>query len=74
MNLRERIGINLQNLRRERGLSQERLALLAELDRGYVGKIENARYSVSADTIEQLAKALEIDPVELLKAHTEVRR
>lgn len=71
MNLRERIGKNIQIQRRRRGLSQERLALLAELDRGYVGKIENARYSVSADTIEQLATALEIDPVELLKPQKE---
>jgi transcriptional regulator with XRE-family HTH domain len=65
MNLRERVGLNLQHLRRSRDLSQEKLALLANIDRGYVGKIENAQYSVSVDTMEQLALALEVDPIEL---------
>ena len=63
MDLREQVGLNLQHLRRMRGLSQEKLALMAEIDRGYVGKIENARYSVSVDMIEQLALALEVQPI-----------
>ncbi|MGJ8606209.1 MAG: helix-turn-helix domain-containing protein [Marivita sp.] len=67
MKLRERVGLNLQSLRRSRDLSQEKLALLAEIDRGYVGKIENAHYSVSVDMIEQLADALEVDPIEFFQ-------
>jgi transcriptional regulator with XRE-family HTH domain len=67
MNLRERVGLNLQRLRRDRDLSQEKLALLADVDRGYVGKIENAHYSVSVDMIEQLADALEVDPIEFFQ-------
>jgi transcriptional regulator with XRE-family HTH domain len=67
MNLRERVGLNLQRLRRNRDLSQEKLALLADVDRGYVGKIENAHYSVSVDMIEQLADALEVDPIEFFQ-------
>jgi len=70
MNLRERVGLNLQNLRRSRDLSQEKLALMADIDRGYVGKIENAHYSVSVDTLEQLARALEIDPIEFFRPRT----
>lgn len=67
MSLRERVGLNLQRLRRNRDLSQEKLALLADVDRGYVGKIENAHYSVSVDMIEQLADALEVDPIEFFQ-------
>ena len=70
MNLRERVGLNLQHLRRSRDLSQEALALMADVDRGYVGKIENAHYSVSVDTIEQLAEALNVDPVEFFQPRT----
>lgn len=69
MSLRERVGRNLQDLRRARDLSQEKLALMADLDRGYVGKIENSHYSVSVDTLEQLAKALEVDPSEFFRPH-----
>ena len=67
MNLRERVALNLQYLRRSRDLSQEALALMASVDRGYVGKIENAHYSVSVDTVEQLATALGVDPSEFFR-------
>lgn len=60
MNLRERVGLNLQRLRRNRDLSQEKLALLADVDRGYVGKIENAHYSVSVDMIERHCQVAEV--------------
>ncbi|CAN0601153.1 unnamed protein product, partial [Ectocarpus sp. 12 AP-2014] len=42
-------------------LSQEDLAKQAGLNRAYVGKIENARFSVTIDTIEKIAHALEVD-------------
>ena len=67
MNLRERVGLNLQDLRRASGLSQEALALAAQLDRGYVGPIENRRYSISVDKIEKLAATLNVDPAELFR-------
>ncbi|RUS65085.1 XRE family transcriptional regulator [Pseudorhodobacter sp. E13] len=67
MKMRERVGLNLQNLRRARGLSQEALALMAEIDRTYVGKIENGKYSVSVDVLEQLSKALDIDTIEFFR-------
>lgn len=65
MKLRVRVGLNIQELRRARGMSQEELALRAHVNRGYMGKIENARYSPSVDILERVAKALEIDPVVL---------
>ena len=58
MGLRQVFGSNLERLRRERGLSQEDLAHAAGLERSYVGKLENARYSASLDTIEKLSQAL----------------
>ena len=66
MNLRVRVGQNIQNLRHSRNLSQEELSLSAEIDRSYVSKIELARFSASLDILEQLARALEVDPSELL--------
>ena len=66
MNLRVRVGLNIQNLRHSRNLSQEELSLSAGIDRSYVSKVELARFSVSLDILEQLAHALEVDPSELL--------
>ena len=66
MNLRERVGLNIQDTRRLHGISQEVLALRADVNRGYMGKIENAKYSMTLDMLEKISKALDIDPKYLL--------
>ena len=55
MKLRERVGLNIQNLRNSRGLSQEQLALAADMDRSYVSEIELAKFSASLDVLERIA-------------------
>jgi transcriptional regulator with XRE-family HTH domain len=50
-----------------RELSQEALADLAGLHRTYVGSIERGERNVSVDNIERLARALDLDPADLLK-------
>jgi len=66
MKLRERVGLNIRNKRNFRGLSQEQLALAADLDRSYISEIELAKFSASLDVLERIANALDIDPQELL--------
>lgn len=66
MKLRDRVGLNIQEVRRSLGLSQETLALKARVNRGYMGKIENAKYSVSLDVLERIADALDVDPAALI--------
>ncbi|WP_270731399.1 helix-turn-helix domain-containing protein [Shimia sp. Alg240-R146] len=65
MKLRVQVGLNIRNLRNSRGLSQEQLALAAEVDRSYISEIELAKFSASIDILEQIALALEVDPQEL---------
>ena len=66
MNLRDRVALNIQDLRRARGLSQEELALRAGVNRGYMGKLENSKYAVSVDILEKIARALAVDPSALV--------
>ena len=66
MKLRDRVALNIQDLRRARGLSQEELALRAGVNRGYMGKLENAKYAASLDMLEKIAKALSVDPSALV--------
>jgi len=61
MNIRETIGWNLRLLRVQRGLSQERLALEAEIDRSYVGRVERGMENVTVATLEAFASILEVD-------------
>jgi transcriptional regulator with XRE-family HTH domain len=57
---------NLRATRKERGLSQEALAAIADLHRTYVGAIERGERNVSIDNMERLAMALRVDVTELL--------
>jgi len=52
----------------ERGLSQEKLAEMAGLDRNYVGMIERGERNPAVVNIVRLAKALGVKPSELLRA------
>lgn len=65
MKLRDRVGLNVRNLRNSKGLSQEQLALAAEVDRSYISEIELAKNSASIDVLERIADALDVDPKEL---------
>ena len=62
MNLRDRVALNIQDLRRARGLSQEELAHRAEVSRGHMGKVENAKFAASLDLLERIARTLDVDP------------
>jgi transcriptional regulator with XRE-family HTH domain len=65
MKLRRTVARNLRRLRQRRGLSQEELADRAGLNRNYVGMIEREENAPTVDALEQIAKALDINAVEL---------
>lgn len=59
-------GLRVRQLREERGLSQEGLGQLANLDRTFISSIEAGRRNVTLMTIHKLAKALDVEPGILL--------
>jgi transcriptional regulator with XRE-family HTH domain len=60
------LGGAIRRLRVERGISQEGLALLAEIDRSYVGRVERGDNNVAILTLIKLAYALEVTVTELM--------
>jgi transcriptional regulator with XRE-family HTH domain len=58
-------GLAVRGIRNERGLSQERLAQLADLDRTYVSGVERGERNPSLTTFLRLATALEIQVSEI---------
>jgi transcriptional regulator with XRE-family HTH domain len=59
-------GKHVKQIRLSKNLSQEELALKAELDRTYISGIERGLRNVSLINIVKLANALEIPQTELL--------
>jgi transcriptional regulator with XRE-family HTH domain len=59
-------GIHFKSLRVLKGLSQEQLALKADLDRTYISGIERGKRNVSLINIVKLASALGLSPKQLL--------
>lgn len=66
MSLRDIFARNLRTTRQARGLSQEALALQADVDRTYISALERGVYSATIDMIEKLAGVLEVDAASLL--------
>ena len=66
MDARSIVGWNLRRLRVARGLSQERLALAAGIDRAYVGRVERGSENVTITTLEAIAVALAVPVAALL--------
>ena len=60
MSLQQKLGLTIIKLRKEIGLSQEKFALEADIDRRYMSDLENGRRNPSLEIIEKIAKRLGI--------------
>ena len=66
MTLRQIFRNNVKFYRKQLKISQEKLAELSDLSTNYIGDIERTNRKVTIDTIEKVAKGLNIDPSLLL--------
>lgn len=62
-----RVGGRIQKIRLEKGLTQEKLALDADLNRAYIGYIERGERNPSTETLSKIAKALGVKLDDLFK-------
>jgi transcriptional regulator with XRE-family HTH domain len=65
MDAKQLLGWNLRSLRVTKGLSQEALALEAQIDRAYLGRVERGKENVTINAIEMLSVVLDV-PVSAL--------
>lgn len=61
MDIRRRIGLNVQRLRRSAGLNQEELAHRAGIHQTYLSGVENGRRNPSILVLQRIADAMEQD-------------
>ena len=52
------IGVKVAERRKQLNLTQEELALLSNIDRTYIGYIENGKQNITISVLFKLAKAL----------------
>ena len=67
MNLTEVMATNVRRARHAGKMTQEELADRAGLSARYVGSIERATVSATVAVLERLARALDVDPCELIR-------
>lgn len=60
MTLQEKVGKVIIEERKAQGVSQEKFAYEAEIDRRYMSDIENGRRNVSLDILERVCAALHL--------------
>jgi transcriptional regulator with XRE-family HTH domain len=64
------MAANVRRIRDARKLTQEGLAERAGLSARYVSSIERGVVSASVTVLGQLARALQVDPCELIRTHS----
>ena len=64
----EILGRGIAKARAKRGLTQEDLAGVIEMDRSYISQIENGRTNVTILALMRIAKALGVRPSALVRS------
>ncbi|QUM76172.1 helix-turn-helix transcriptional regulator [Moritella sp. 24] len=60
------VGLKIKVRRKEMRVSQDKLALLADIDRSYVGRIERGEVNITLEKLYEIAEVLECDAKDLL--------
>jgi transcriptional regulator with XRE-family HTH domain len=61
VHLTEKIGKKIFEFRKQKNLSQEKLANEAGVDRTYIPKVEKGQINITINSLEKIAKALNIE-------------
>ena len=65
---RKRLGLRVAELRAQKGMSQRQFALVLELDRVTLNRIEAGKGNPTLGTLERIAAGLEVTIEDLLSA------
>ena len=58
------LGKRIQNIRKSRGLTQEKLAELINIETPSLSYLETGKYAPSIDTLQKLSEVLQVQPWE----------
>jgi len=66
MDLVQLLGKNVRHYRKLRGMTQEELALSADMKRSYVSDMERGKRNPTVEALGRIARALAIEPFKFL--------
>lgn len=67
MDMRKLVGRNFARLRREKGLTQEEVEARSGISQQYLSSLENGRRNPTVITLYELAQALGVTAVDLIR-------
>ena len=67
LRIQKAFGDRVRAVRLKQGISQERLALLSDLNRSYLGTVERGERNISLINICKITKTLKVPPSTLLE-------
>ena len=68
MDMRKLVGRNVKRIRQEKGLTQEQLADLSGFSQQYISGLEQGRRNPTVVSLYELAMALGVSYIELVRA------
>jgi transcriptional regulator with XRE-family HTH domain len=69
MDMRKLVGRNVRRFRQKSGLTQERFAEVSGFSQQYISGLEQGRRNPTIVTLYELAKALGVSHVDLVRVH-----
>jgi len=58
MDIKDRVGQRLKTLRKEKGITQEKLSFESNVDKTYISEVENGKRNISMVNLEKLILTL----------------
>ncbi|MBY9077987.1 helix-turn-helix transcriptional regulator [Paenibacillus sp. HN-1] len=72
--LRNSVGDRIRDIRKAKGLTQQQLAELSNLDDAYIGSVERGERNFSIDSLEKIVDALKVHPSELFQSYDKTNK
>lgn len=67
------VGLNIRHRRQQLGYSQTTLARRAKVTQGWISRLENRVENPTLNSLTQIAKALDVEVIDLLSTHVHDR-
>ena len=68
------VGVNIREIRKQKRLTQEELAEKCELQTSYLAGVERGDRNITLQTLEKIAKGLEVNAKQLLELESPLNK